>query len=206
MKKGLTLIELLIVLAIISIFILGAIFAYRPQLAKGRDAKRKADLNKMQKLLEDYYNDSSRYPTAGELADASNIVCNQPFSPYASQVPCDPIDSSEYHYYYETGDSRQYYIIYTKLENENDPAIAEVGCAAGCGPTCEYNYGVASQNASLLACSGAWYICQGSAPGMCNDAAGSEICPGPGCYLDDVCCGGSCCGPGTCAANPYSCP
>ncbi len=181
-SKGVTLIELLVILAILALLILAAIFTWRLQLAKGRDARRKADLHHLQNILEDYYNDHHTYPPT--------LHCGESLSPYLQEIYCGPSGDD---YDYETDGSRQYFIIYTKLENENDPAIAEVGCTTGCGLTCEYNYGVASQNASLLTCSEEgepecqWFVCD--AMGQCN-SAGAGICPGPGCYCNDPNCGG----------------
>ena len=51
---GFTLIELLISVAIIGILILTTLSLYNLQLRKGRDSRRKADLAKIQKVLEDY--------------------------------------------------------------------------------------------------------------------------------------------------------
>lgn len=152
MKKrklaGLTLIELLVVLAILSILILAGVSTYRTQLAKGRDGKRKADLNKIQKALEDYMNDEDCYP--------SDFSCSASFTPYLKQVPCDPINNDNFNYFYSYDDGttcKKWYKIYTKLENINDPIIAKVGCAppVGCGPSGNYNYWVSSPNMNQVA-------------------------------------------------------
>jgi len=62
-KKGFTLIELLvviIVLGVLAALISGNFFT---SLKKGRDAKRKADLEQIQRALEMYYEDKKAYPT-----------------------------------------------------------------------------------------------------------------------------------------------
>lgn len=152
-RHGLTLIELLIVLVIISIFILVAIFAWKTQLMKARDAKRKADLKKLQNVLEDYLNDESCYPDPIETVCVSSIVPDLS-PPYLSKVACDPVDSVNFNYFYSF-DSNQackgWYKIYTRLENENDPVIDEVGCREGCGPSNNYNYWVSSSNVTQVA-------------------------------------------------------
>ncbi|HUS59777.1 MAG TPA: prepilin-type N-terminal cleavage/methylation domain-containing protein [Nevskiaceae bacterium] len=141
-NKGLTLIEIIIVLTILVVLILMAIFAYRGQLAKGRDAKRKADLNKLQNVLEDYLNDYNCY--------SNDLVCGADFSPYLPEIPCDPVNDVHYNYFYsnDSGETtcKSWYKIYAKLENEKDPIIAEVGCEGGCGPSGNYNYWVSSPN------------------------------------------------------------
>jgi len=150
-NNGLTMIELLIVTTIIALFILVAIFAYQLQLAKGRDARRKADLDKLQNVLEDYLNDEVCYPEPGEILTDGKI-CKKPFAPYLSSLPCDPINNIYYNYFYSydsTKTCKGWYKIYTKLENTKDPIIAKVGCggsdecpSGGCGPSCNYNYWV----------------------------------------------------------------
>lgn len=145
-NKGLTLIELIIVLAILAVLILMAIFAYRSQLAKGRDAKRKADLNKLQNVLEDYLNDRNCYSEA-VFRGASTVPNLEP--PYLTEIPCDPINNLHYNYFYSndsTQTCKRWYKIYTKLENEKDSMIAEAGCEGGCGPSGNYNYWVSSPN------------------------------------------------------------
>ncbi|HUV43043.1 MAG TPA: prepilin-type N-terminal cleavage/methylation domain-containing protein [Patescibacteria group bacterium] len=156
--KGFTLIEIMIVVAIIAIFLLIALWAYRLQLLKGRDARRKADLATWQNLLEDYANDSVCYPEG-------MVVCGPTqgefFEGYLSEIPCDPLNNVYYNYMYtfeEGSGCNKWYKIYTKLENENDPIIAKVGCdsnvdcpSGGCGPGCNYNYWVSSPNVTEVA-------------------------------------------------------
>lgn len=155
-NSGLTLIELLIVVAIITIFILVLLLAYRAQLAKGRDGKRKTDLNKIQKILEDYLNDKDCYPNADEITEVVpsfpdiSSICNKDFYPYLSHLPCDPMNNTHYNYYYSVDDGttcKKWYKIYTKLEDTEDPVIEKVGCkTSGCGPSNNYNYWVSSPN------------------------------------------------------------
>ncbi len=145
-NNGLTMVELIIVLAILSVFILVAIFTYLGQLAKGRDARRKADLDKIQNVLEDYLNDKICYP--------DDLVCGTDFAPYLNQIPCDPINNIYYNYFYSfdsTKTCKGWYKIYAKLENTKDPIIEKVGCAGGCGPSRNYNYWVSSPNMSEVA-------------------------------------------------------
>jgi len=145
-KNGFTLIESLAVVAILAILMTMSIFTFMTQLTKGRDAKRKADLEKLRTVLEDYLNDESCYPPS--------LVCRSDFSPYLTQVPCDPLGNISYFYSYDDASScKSWYKIYAKLENINDPIITEVGCRestecprGGCGPGCNYNYWISSPN------------------------------------------------------------
>lgn len=158
-NKGFTLTEVLIVVAIILILLLIAIWSYRLQLLKGRDSRRKADLNRLEKVFEDYYSDHDCYP--------KNI--NQIVPDYLSEFPKDPVTREPYKWSTEGCDV---YRIYAKLDWEEDPAIAEVGCTSGCGPeggtsrgSCAYNYGVCSPNTELEGCETCPNGCQGD---KCN--------------------------------------
>jgi len=143
--KGVSLIELIIALAILGILAIWMLSAFRPkqQVGKANDGKRKTDLQRIQTVLEDYYNDHNCYPTDLYPTD----TCNESFSPYLARVPCDP-EGNFYEYVAPAG-CPQYYRIYTKLKNIYDPDIEKVGCEEGCGPARAYNYGVGSSNVGL---------------------------------------------------------
>lgn len=142
-RKGFTLIELLIAVAIIGILILATLSLYRLQLLKGRDARRKADLVKIQKVLEDYLNDHICYP--------ESLECGSDFSPYLSSVPCDPVNVNNNIYFYSISQDtncKKWYKIFTTLEYDKDPIIKKIGCTPEfCGP---YNYLVSSPNVESL--------------------------------------------------------
>jgi len=149
-KNAFTLIELLVVVAILSLLILAGISTMMTQLTKGRDGKRKADLNKIQKALEDYMNDKNCYPPPAEFTFGDS------FSPYLTSVPKDPLNNNFYNYFYSydsTTTCKKWYKIYAKLENTNDPVIKKVDCPPpdGCGPSGNYNYWVASPNMNKVA-------------------------------------------------------
>jgi len=141
--KGFSLIELLIVVTIVGMLTLLALYAFHLQVLKGRDAKRKADLAKLQTTLEDYLNDNDCYP--------ASLECNQDFLPYLSAVPCDPVNGRANIYYYsvsQEGTCKRWYKIFTTLENKKDPIIEKIGCTSStCGP---FNYLVASANVEFL--------------------------------------------------------
>jgi prepilin-type N-terminal cleavage/methylation domain-containing protein len=143
-----TMIELLVVVSIISVLGALAFTGMKVQIAKGRDSRRKADLNRIQNALEDYLNDNNCYPP--------ELDCGDSFSPWLSTVPCDPISNTQSNYFYSVDTPtnpgcKKWYKIYAKLENYKDPVIEKVGCAAGCGPSDFYNYWVSSPNINLAA-------------------------------------------------------
>lgn len=160
-RRGITLTEVMVVVTIIAILILIAIWAYRPQLLKGRDARRKTDLNRLEKVFEDYYNDHDCYP---ETPD-------QLVPDYLSEFPKDPVTREPYEW---STDDCDVYRIYASLDWKQDPAIAEAGCGSGCGPgggtagvSCAYNYGVCSPNTELESCASCTFSCQRESG--CND-------------------------------------
>lgn len=163
--KGFTLIELLVVISIISIltvvFLISNPFA---MLQKGRDVQRKSDLGQIQKALESYYNDNSKYPDFGNPPNAPGSVTGWAIpghvsdrglgtylqnSNYFKSVPKDPkfdgsncnsISSTGYLYFMNNSD-RQRYTIFTRLENTNDlaatsakPLPSDPYQASRCGP------------------------------------------------------------------------
>lgn len=64
-QSGFTLIEILVVVAIIGIIASVVMVSLSTARSKGRDARRKADLVQLQKALELYENTNSNYPDTG---------------------------------------------------------------------------------------------------------------------------------------------
>lgn len=115
-KKGFTLIELLVVimiLGVLSSLIIGNFFT---SLKKGRDARRKADLEQIQRALEMYYEDKRAYPTQ---APGNGFIFNGEFSEdgktYMKKVPNDPIIGKNYKYVYDSENNG--YKLYACMEN-----------------------------------------------------------------------------------------
>lgn len=136
--KGFTLIEVLVAVAIITVLGLLVISTLLSQIFKGRDAKRKADINRIKIAVEEYEKDTNCFP---QYVVCGN-VSTQPIYPYLNNVPCDP--NTKASYTYEGGGSAtcpNWYRIYTVLENKNDPSII-----SGIGPYNAFNYVSGSSN------------------------------------------------------------
>lgn len=76
-KKGFTLLEILVVVSIIALVGVFAAVAVNAARSKQRDATRIANIRQIQSALEDYFNETNRYPT-GEflpLGDAGQSAC-----------------------------------------------------------------------------------------------------------------------------------
>jgi general secretion pathway protein G len=136
MNKGFTLIELLTVVAIIGIITAASATILNPagQLAKARDAERKAELQQIRSALELYRSDNGRYPITSDwvYSNAGDSWIPGLTPNYLKTVPKDPKNigttiwdngSRLYAYY-----SASYcgltpgasYILITYIENVND--------------------------------------------------------------------------------------
>lgn len=153
-KNAFTLIELLIVVAIVAILALFAIYTFQKQLMKARDGKRKADLNKISIIFEDYYNDHQRYPDA----DALSTCDGNTLKPYLNSIPCDPLTKKPYCYVFDAPFAKSFRVL-SSLEVTSDSIIQQLKCDGPnyCGYETEcssfgskYNYGVSSTGITVV--------------------------------------------------------
>lgn len=147
--KGLTLLELLIVISLIGVLIFSSVIFVPTQIKKAKDAKIKTHIHQIKMGLEDYYDSNNEFPET--LPE-----CGQPLVEdgkfYIPNIPCDPFDNSNYFYETMIDESGNWFKIYAKLRNIKDPIIEFNGCLFGCGPNCEYNYGASSTNTLIDKC------------------------------------------------------
>jgi prepilin-type N-terminal cleavage/methylation domain-containing protein len=134
MKKGFTLVELLIVIGIIAI-LSGIVMAnFGTAKLKARDARRVSDITQLQIGLESYFQEPGNnhvYPAAiSTLAGAQVPV-----------VPTDPKTGASYSYFLNT-DNKSYCLGAT-FENPTDPAITQnTSCTGITWCTLSTNYKV----------------------------------------------------------------
>ena len=146
-RNGFTLMELLIVIAILVILMAVGFTNWMAQIKKGYDVRRKSDLSRLKIMLENYYNDRGCFPTYQNWIIQA---CGYPifFMPsYPEKFPCDPETKTRYVYepiLNSAGDPCDGYRLFTKLKNPIDSDIQASGCGSGCGPGFQYNYGVTS--------------------------------------------------------------
>jgi len=141
-KKGFSLIEILIVMAILGILMLAGVGNYYASLKSSRDARRKADLSTIQKGLESYYNDNGIFPAS----TASSNLCASDINCYLRTTPSDPSGGASYCYIRGIiSGTNQSYQMYAKLERTQDINYVSYGTPAGCAAG-TWTYGVSSTN------------------------------------------------------------
>lgn len=141
MKKyhlGFTLLELMIVVVILGVLAAMMSGNFINSLKKGRDARRKADLEQIQKAIEMYYEDKKEYPiffTPSLTKLCESDVCTDE-KVYMQRVPTDPTNSPAYSFSINS----QSYRLYACLENPEqilpyDSLSTDPG-AGWCSHTC----------------------------------------------------------------------
>lgn len=143
LNRGLTLIELLIVMSLIAILAAALWGNFFTSLTKGRDSRRKQDLDAISKSFELYYNDNKSYPQPTIVVWGS-VFANPINSSviYMQKLPADPTYPDRNYCYSSDG---TYFKLYANLENTSDPKIIPtVVCPAASGTY--YNYGISSPN------------------------------------------------------------
>lgn len=138
--KGFTLVELLIVIAIIGVLSALLMANFIGVRQRARDAQRKSDLRQIQAALELYRSDLGGYPDEAALVFGGQLANTSAGNDtvYMQKVPTDPINSSYPYSYVSDGSS---YSLVACLENASDsqgvdstqlPAgISGTGCTSG---------------------------------------------------------------------------
>ena len=98
-KKGFTLLELLIVIAIIGILTALATVSYSSAQKKARDAQRKSDLKAIQNAMEQYYADETKYPTGCVSPGTDYLPNGLPTDPRGFAYGTGTCDADEYEFY-----------------------------------------------------------------------------------------------------------
>jgi|SRR3989339_496598 len=116
-KKGFTLIELLLVIIILGVLTAMITGNFFTSLKKGRDAKRKADLEQIQRALEMYYEDKRAYPDSlsfgNSLCETADCLSGEKI--YMQKLPNDPISGKDYEYLVAADGTS--YSMYACMEN-----------------------------------------------------------------------------------------
>jgi Tfp pilus assembly protein PilE len=189
-KSGMSFIEIIVVIIILMILILTSYLVVPHQIAKARDASRKADLIKIRNSLEEFYDSRGYFPDKLPSCDNPFILGE---TTLMTSTPCDPKTNQSYYYETKKGEA-SYYRLYAQLEVDQDISIDFARCRGGCGLDCNYNYGVSSTNTSLVRCS---YVCApgGGKEGSCELYHNPDISLCPKYYYQDSTCNNECSNP-----------
>lgn len=164
--SGFTLMELLVVMAILGVLIVAGLGSFTSSQKKSRDVKRKSDLRQISLAMETYYNDFGSYPSSDSSTHqikgcgvSGTTACDwgSPWKKtpatgaatvYMIALPDDP--SSSRSYYYDSDGT--YYKLYASLENDRDEGAGVKLTGYGsltCGGTNICTYGISSPNVSV---------------------------------------------------------
>ena len=125
--KGFTIIELLIVIAVISILVGIALPRFRGMQEEGKIAQAKGELRTLQTAMESYYiHNSNAYPAV--LSSLTSAVPNI----IGSALPTDPFKvGTNYGYTLDTATPPKYYVIYSVgIAGTGTATISTAGVAA----------------------------------------------------------------------------
>jgi prepilin-type N-terminal cleavage/methylation domain-containing protein len=117
-KKGFSLVELLIVIAIIGIITTVVLANVARAKANSRDGKRITDISQLQLALALYLDKNEQYPIGNSIATLSALIAPDKF---VDKIATDPINDSLHKYGY-TSDGFSY-CLGASLENTADPRI-----------------------------------------------------------------------------------
>lgn len=169
--KGFTLIELMVVMAILGVLVTIALVSFRSSQMRGRDAQRKANIKEISSALELFYSDYQKYPSeVGGLmqgcpfdsATGTGASCTwgeDEFTDnktiYFKVLPKDPSDSFNYYYRVVDPPVNQKFQLFAYLENVEDPACLGGDCASSpvaysCGSGKSCNFSMTSPNTDAL--------------------------------------------------------
>ena len=126
-SRGFTLVELMIVIAIIGLLSGIIITSLTGSKAKSRDARRISDINQIQLALEQYFDRCGQYPAAGaNNLPSTSSTCNVGgttvnINSYISVIPIDPTNDSGHKYSYVVNSSSYPtdYVLHATLESSN---------------------------------------------------------------------------------------
>lgn len=165
-NKGFTLMELLIVIAILGILVAIGTGSFTASQIKAKDMRRKSNLRAVATALDVYFTDKGQYPAddgqgnivgCNATGDATLLTCawgslwqDQNGTAYMTTLPTDPKTSQKY--FYSVGAGNTSFQLYARLENKKDGdlktsgGVAQAYSGVACGTGVDCNYGTSSLN------------------------------------------------------------
>ncbi len=146
LKKGFTLIELLVVLTIIGIIASVVVYNVSTASIKGRDSRRKQNIDQIAKAINIYFNQNGYLPEnqTGWCTYISNptngwgSAFQADLAPFMKDVPSDPTKAGGVgdYLFSVTDNTKGNYSLCANLENDTGNSYDFTGCAGGS----VYNY------------------------------------------------------------------
>lgn len=166
-QRAFTLVELLVVMAIISILATVIIGGFRSSQMRGRDSGRKSDLKQIATALELFFADYGKYPPASGTqiaacsynpSNGTGTACawgtgtmSDGKTTYMRTVPADLVSAQNY--VYRVSSTQNMFQLFARLENTQDKNCINGNCTnpgitVTCGGVYTCNFGVTSPNTS----------------------------------------------------------
>ncbi|MFA6554631.1 MAG: type II secretion system protein [Candidatus Paceibacterota bacterium] len=139
-NKGFTLVELMVVIAIIAILTGVIIVSVSGARGKARDGKRVSDISQIQLALEQYFDRCRVYPaTLALTATHTNCPVGVTLATFIAVIPKDPVSASNYDYAVDNATTPLDYVLHTTLESPNgaivDGLSVDLYGSKTCNPT-----------------------------------------------------------------------
>jgi prepilin-type N-terminal cleavage/methylation domain-containing protein len=157
-RSAFTLVEILVVMAIIGILATLGTSSFLSARLRARDAERKSDIGQIQRSLELYYSDYTEYPDESvitPLLSSGNEFRDANGSLYMSSMPTEPRTPAFNYIYDVDATDNQKYRLYARLENTEDLATDIDGngstgdeYSTDCGDD-NCNFGVSSPSTNM---------------------------------------------------------
>ena len=160
-SRAFTLIELIVVIAIIGLLTGIIMTNFGPSRGKARDTKRISDLSHLQLALELYFDRCRQYPPSINDTTVTSSTCPPSITlgSYISVIPAAPASGTYDYAVHDSSGSLIDYVLHSKLESYNE--IIRDGLPSGSGTGSD------------------WSVTTGSSFSCTNASPGTDYCVGP---------------------------
>ncbi len=140
--RGFSLLEMLVVTAIIGLLASTMVFSYSQFVRQSHDARRKTDLENIRAALEQYRSNNNQYPATGSIDFATpGSLCDPggcAAGVYMQKLPQDPKTANTY--WYQVSGGNNDYTLCTCLAGGGTPGTGSCGPCPSAN-TCNYCVG-----------------------------------------------------------------